>query len=127
VTGPTGKTGFTGPPGNGGTTGSTGPTGSLGPTGAANIIGTTAGVGSVSAFQISNFIINYGQITSAADSANTITFAIPYVDNPPYLALARGHSGNTGSFFTAVTRTTATVFQGTGANNTVLHWHAMGT
>jgi len=127
ITGPTGRTGFTGPPGNAGSTGVSGPTGPTGYTGAPNVIGTTAGVGSVSAFQIANLIINYGQVTNAADSGTTVTFAIPYVDNPPYLALARGHSGNTGSFFTAVTKTNATLWQGTGANNTVLHWHALGT
>jgi len=126
VTGPTGRTGWTGPPGSLGATGWTGPTGGTGPTGTVSY-GVTAAVNSVSAVQIGNFIINYGQIPNASDSGSTVTFQIPYVDNPPYLSLARGHSGNTGSFFTSVTKIQATLWQGTGANNTVLHWHAIGT
>lgn len=104
-----------------GPTGSAGPTGSVGPTGAAaTYVGTTGPTAGY--VQHANFIDNYGSVT-ANTTGVTVTFAKPYVDNPPAITI----SGPSGAPYLVTNITKTNFLVKITSGTAVVIWRAIGT
>jgi hypothetical protein len=124
--GPIGMQGAQGPAGNTGpqgVMGVPGPQGAVGPTGAAaawsGSTGTAGATGAGGFVQQGNLIDNWGS-TNATTTGVAVTFARPYIDQPPAVTVSTG--GAATPKVTAVTRT-GFVLTGSGLS----YWRAIGS